>query len=247
MKYLDQSTLKLFTYLLFGNKKFPLVFFDNEGRKNILSDISNLELEKLFLFKVNFFYCLDNFKKFSKKYGSIKYMNKKKAVRNLDKIIRSLLSSKQKIDLWELLKIKNIYAEFYLITKALDIHINNSNREKLKKFTHAYLEEYKRDRLKNGGFYPFKKNLLENADLLKEYFIYQGKDFVLDLSMKRNMIGNKKYNKKLRLIETLLCLMDSKYININGCRLNGIQIPTEDRRSISLDVTMYENICSINS
>jgi len=132
--------------------------------------------------------------------------------------------------------------DYAFINEPLDINL--IDKDSLTTLMSEYIDNFKNGYLKSSedNFYNFSKCILETSKLLDSYYKDYGRDFNIDLALNKNELGNKVYDNKIRLVESILYMSDKNYIIINGC---NIKSDKENEYLIFIDVTLNKTFDEI--
>lgn len=239
MNYLSLTTLKISTYLLFGNNYIELSYFEPWEVNNFFDDICNNKMEEFFLFKPRRQFVTLNYVIYKDTYDSIVSKHQKetsKEYSSLEKIFKIFL---KKLDSNIYFKdLKNIsYKQFNyypLLKDSIEIHFNNGRKDKLLKFVGTYTQEF----LSNGlfsleyNYYSFEKNIKKIVQYLDKYSIDFGNRFNITLPLNDDIKSEKIFDKRFRICESLLYLILKKHIEVNSMTIS--EITTLKKENFSL-------------
>lgn len=139
------------------------------------------------------------------------------------------------------------YYDFSLLNKPLKIELIEENKDELTSLIYEYASNFKNDDLnsKNENFYSFNKCLIETINLLEPYYNDYGKNFNIDIALDKNQLGNKEYDNKIRLIESIFYFLNKKYITINCCNISNLKSDKDNKNIIFIGVTLNKTFDEI--
>ena len=225
MKYLEPTTLQVFIYFLYNDKKIDLLSLSDFERKKLIQDIDNNNLADLFSFTANDVYVINNTAKLTKVYNNFAPLPQREevapALKSIQKIIKFLMESSNAsvISISDLINISSgLYVNYSLINKGFNINIIKSKKKELEKFIYKkYITNYEEDKLDSDkNFYPFEKNLSITLDIISKYLKIKN-EFILSGCPERDLLKID-WDESLRFYDTIFYLLSIDCMEIKGAQ-----------------------------
>jgi hypothetical protein len=247
MNYLKQFTLKIFIYLLFGKNQIELIHFKPNNVGVFVQGICNNKLETLFSIEYIKEYIERNLATFEGLYNEVLSDVKKQAFGHnfaAKKIYEILLKkSNDEISFEDLLNLAQSKKRYFDDLKYLiEIHLNDLKKNELSNFLKLYIEAFEKNELISleHNYYSFNINKEKVLDFLDGYLKKFDRAFNVNISLYKDEI-EKKYDKNFRISESLLYLVNEKFIKVNNVNLG--KSPEDEYQDEEL---VNKNVLTIN-
>jgi hypothetical protein len=258
MFYLDQTTIQVFLYFLFGKTLLPLFYFEKESHINLIQDLEKNDIEDLFYFKL---YPFINPGSEIEELYQMENSNPKEYRNNKKISILEKLKDNSTDSIFSVADLAYFADDFvyscYDVIRLFEMYFNKSKSGKIFDFMNSYLFNFRNDELlSDENYYSFNKSYSIVLNRLKEAYEKYGKIFIiepLELLQSDDIEVYTQFDRKNRFYDILFYLLIQGYIGINFLDFKLFIVSNDSPKGqehklnlLRLSVTMHKSPAEIS-